>query len=94
MGKWSKDAEAGSAISTPNSWCCWLIPRSGITLGVAHLQILFSMPGRELVTVSTAEKAEDDLMGDFVAIFTFSCARLYWRRCVERKTERVLAALQ
>ena len=51
--------------------------------------------GRELVVVmNTADTAEDDLMGDFVAIITSLCARLYGRRRAKRKTEKVLAALQ
>jgi putative resolvase len=44
--------------------------------------------------VTTAETAEDDLMGDFVSIITSLCARLYGRRRAKRKTEQVLAALQ
>lgn len=44
--------------------------------------------------VKTADTAEDDLMGDFVAIVTSFCARLYGRRRAKRKTEQVLAALQ
>ena len=62
--------------------------------GVAYLQTLLSMQGRELVIVNTADTAEDDLMGDFVAIITSFCARLYGRRRAKRKTEQVLAALQ
>ena len=62
--------------------------------GVAYLQTLLSMQGRELVIVNTADTAQDDLMGDFVAILTSLCARLYGRRRAKRKTEQVLAALQ
>lgn len=62
--------------------------------GVAYLQTLLSMQGRELVIVNTADTAEDELMGDFVAILTSFCARLYGRRRAKGKTEQVLAALQ
>jgi len=62
--------------------------------GVAYLQTLLSMQGRELVLVNTADTAADDLMGDFVAIITSLCARLYGRRRAKRKTEQALAALQ
>jgi putative resolvase len=62
--------------------------------GVAYIQTLLAMQGRELVVVNTADTAEDDLMGDFVAIITSFCARLYGRRRAKRKTEQVLAALQ
>jgi putative resolvase len=44
--------------------------------------------------VNTADTAEDDRMGDFVAIVTSFCARLYGRRGAKRKPEQVLAALQ
>jgi len=62
--------------------------------GVAYIQTLLAMQGRELVLVNTADTAEDDLMGDFVAIVASFCARLYGRRRAKRKTEQVLAALQ
>ncbi len=48
--------------------------------------------GRDLVVVNTADTAEDDLMGDFVAIITSFAARLYGRRPAKRKTQQVLAA--
>ena len=47
--------------------------------------------GRDLVVVNTAEQAEDDLMGDFVALITSFAARLYGRRRAKRKTQHVLA---
>ena len=62
--------------------------------GVAYIQTLLAMQGRELVIVNTADTEEGNLMGDFVAIITSFCARLYGRRRAKRKTEQVLAALQ
>ena len=62
--------------------------------GVAYIQTLLALQERELVIVNTADTAEDDLMGDFVAIITSFAARLYGRRRAKRKTEQVLAALQ
>jgi len=62
--------------------------------GVAYIQTLLAMQDRELVVVNTAEQAQDDLMGDFVAIITSFAARLYGRRHAKRKTQQVLAALQ
>lgn len=62
--------------------------------GVAYIQTLLALQARELVVVNTADTAEADLMGDFVAIITSFCARLYGRRRAKRKTEQVLAALQ
>lgn len=59
--------------------------------GVAYIQTLLALQERELVIVNTAE---DDLMGDFVAIVTSFTARLYGRKRAKRKTEQVLAALQ
>jgi len=60
--------------------------------GVASIQTLLRMQGRELVVVHTADTGEDDLMGDFVAIITSFCARLHGRRRAKRQTEQVLAA--
>lgn len=62
--------------------------------GVTYIQTLLALQERELVIVNTADTAEDDLMGDFVAIITSFAARLYGRRHAKRKTEQVLAALQ
>jgi putative resolvase len=47
--------------------------------GVAYIQTLLSMQDRELVVVNTADTTQDDLMGDFVAILTSFCTRLYGR---------------
>jgi putative resolvase len=62
--------------------------------GVAYIQTLLALQERELVIVNTADTAEDDLMGDFVAIITSLAAWLYGRRRAKRKTQQVLAALQ
>ena len=62
--------------------------------GVAYLQTLLAMQDRELVILTTVDTAQDDLMGDFVAIITSFAARLYGRRRAKRKTEQVLAVLQ
>lgn len=62
--------------------------------GVTYIQTLLALQGRELVIVNAADTAQDDLMGDFVAIITSFAARLYGRRRAKRKTEQVLAALQ
>jgi putative resolvase len=61
--------------------------------GVAYIQTLLGLQGRELVIVNAADTVQDDLMGDFVAIITSFAARLYGRRRAKRKTEQVLAAL-
>ncbi len=62
--------------------------------GIASIQTLLAVQGHELVIVNTANTAEDDLMGDFVAIIISFCARLSGHRRAKRKTEQVLAALQ
>jgi putative resolvase len=62
--------------------------------GVAYLQTLLAMQDRELVVVNTADTTQDDLMGDFVALLSSFCARVYGRRRAKRKTQQVLAALQ
>jgi putative resolvase len=62
--------------------------------GTVYIQTLLTLQGRALIIVNTADTAEEDLMGDFVAIITSFCARLYGRRRAKRKTEQVLEALQ
>lgn len=62
--------------------------------GVASIQMLLAMQHRELVIVNTTETAEEDLVGDKVALVTSFCARLYGRRRAKRKTEQVLQALE
>ncbi len=46
------------------------------------------------MVVNTADSAQDDLMGDLVAIITSCAAQIVGRRRAKRKTEQVLAALQ
>ena len=63
-------------ISVPSFWRWRLDPKIGQLVvehkdrasrfGVAYIQTLLAMQGRELVMVNTADTAEDDLMGDFV----------------------------
>jgi predicted site-specific integrase-resolvase len=62
--------------------------------GVAYIQTLLALQGRELVIVNAADTVQDDVIGDFVALITLFAARLYGRRRAKRKTEQVLAALQ
>lgn len=61
--------------------------------GVAYIQTLFTLQDRELIVVNAADTAQDDLLGDFVAIITSFAARLYGRGRAKRKTEQVLAVL-
>ncbi len=62
--------------------------------GVAYIQTLLALEGRELVVMNEAETGEDDLMEDFVAIITSFTARLYGRRRAKRKTEHIVRALE
>ena len=62
--------------------------------GVTYMQTLLDRALRELVVVNTAATAEDDVMGDFLAIIPSFCARLYGRRRTKHTTEQVLAALE
>jgi predicted site-specific integrase-resolvase len=62
--------------------------------GVAYIQTLLKTHGRELVIVNEAEKGQEDLMQDFVAIITSFTARLYGRRRASQKKTQLLAALE
>jgi putative resolvase len=106
---WSVDKvvkECGSGINDQRPKFLALLANSQISrivvehqdrasrFGVAYIQTLLNMQERELVVVNTADTAQDDLMGDFVAIITSFAERLYGRRRAKRKTQQVLAALQ
>ena len=62
--------------------------------GVAYIQTLLAIQGRELVIVNEAEEGQEDLMPDVVAIITSFCARLSGRRRASRKQTQLLAALE
>ncbi len=104
LPKSSKRVAVGSMISVPKFLALLTDPKiSQIVVehkdrvsrfGVAYIQTLLAMQGRELVIVNTADTARADFMGDFVAIITSFCARLSRSSLAKGKTEQVLAALQ
>lgn len=49
-------------------------------------------PG-EIVVINEAKEDRDDLMGDFVAIITSFCSRLYGLRRNKRRTEKLIEEL-
>ena len=49
--------------------------------------------GCEIVIVNEADSVRDDLMGDFVAVVTSFCARLYGQRRNKRRTEKLIKEL-
>jgi predicted site-specific integrase-resolvase len=103
---WSVGKECGSGINDQRPTFLALLANRDIQrivveqkdraarFGVASIQTLLAMQDRELVIVNTADTAQDDLMGDFVALITSFTVRLYGRRRAKRKTEQVLAAFQ
>ena len=56
--------------------------------GVAYIQTLLAMQGRELVVVNTADTAEDDLMGDFVDELVLIIKKNKMRAVFREKIER------
>ena len=58
--------------------------------GFNYLKSLF--PG-EIVVINEAKEDRDDLMGDFVAIITSFCSRLYGLRRNKRNTEKLIREL-
>lgn len=58
--------------------------------GFNYLKSLF--PG-EIVVINEAKEDRDDLMGDFVAIITSFCSRLYGLRRNRRRTEKIIEEL-
>ena len=58
--------------------------------GFNYIKSLF--PG-EIVVINEVKEDRDDLMGDFVAIITSFCARLYGLRRNRRRTEKIIEEL-
>lgn len=58
--------------------------------GFNYIKSLF--PG-EIVVINEAKEDRDDLMGDFVAIITSFCSRLYGLRRNKRRTEKIIEEL-
>lgn len=58
--------------------------------GFNYLKTMF--PG-EIVVINEAREDRDDLMGDFVAIITSFCSRLYGLRRNKRRTEKLIEEL-
>ena len=58
--------------------------------GYNYLKALF--PG-EIVVINEAKEDRADLMGDFVAIITSFCSRLYGLRRNKRRTEKIIEEL-
>ena len=59
--------------------------------GFNFLKVL--MRDCEIVVVNEAQDDREDLMGDFVALVTSFCARLYGNRRSKRKTEKIIEEL-
>lgn len=59
-------------------------------MGMKYLKTMF--PG-EIVVINEAKEDRDDLMGDFVAIITSFCSRLYGLMRNKRRTEKLIAEL-
>lgn len=62
--------------------------------GFNYLEKLLAMQGREIIVVNPPNNDREDLMGDFVAIITSFCARLYGQRRTKRQTEKIIAELE
>ena len=58
--------------------------------GFNYLKSLFH---GEIVVINEAKEDRDDLMGDFVAIITSFCSRLYGLRMNKRRTEKLIEEL-
>lgn len=62
--------------------------------GTNYIFKLMEMMGREVEVINATDSDRDDLMGDFVAIVTSFCARLYGQRRSKRKTEKLIKQLE
>lgn len=61
--------------------------------GFNYLTLLAKKMNFDIIVVNNAETDKDDLIQDFIAIITSFCAKIYSRRHVKRKTERIIKEL-
>ena len=62
--------------------------------GFPYLETLLETQGRSIEVVNLAENDQEDLLADLVAMVSSFTARLYGQRRAERKTERIVVALE
>ena len=80
-----------AALSSPDVGRIVVEHKDRLTrFGFNYIKTLFH---GEIVVINEAEGDRDDLMGDFVAIITYFCSRLYGLRRNKRRTEELIAEL-
>ena len=62
--------------------------------GFNAYKTLLNNEGRDIEVVNESDNGKEDLLGDFVAIITSFCARLYGQRRCKRKTVKIIKELQ
>ena len=99
-------AEVGSGINdSRKQWLSLLKEKSINIIVVEHkdrftrfgfnaYKTLLNNEGRDIEVVNESDNGKEDLLGDFVAIITSFCARLYGQRRCKRKTEKIIKELQ
>jgi predicted site-specific integrase-resolvase len=98
--------EVGSGVNDSRKKLCRVLKEGQATrlvvehkdrltrFGFNYLRMLCDKTGCEVVVVNEAEGEREDLVGDFAAIITSFCARLYGQRRNKRRTERLIKELQ
>ena len=61
--------------------------------GFNYLEILSKKMNFEIIVVNKVKDDKEDLIQDFISVITSFCARIYSRRKVTRKTEKIIKEL-
>ena len=61
--------------------------------GFNYLEILSKKMNFEIIVVNKVKDDKEDLIQDFISVITSFCARIYSRRRVVRKTEKIIKEL-
>lgn len=62
--------------------------------GFNYIQMLLNNSNKQLIVVNEVKEEKEDLIEDFIAIITFFCSRIYGKREVKRKTEKIIQELK
>ncbi len=99
-------AEVGSGINDSRKQWLSLFKEKSINIivvehkdrftrfGFNAYKVLLNNENRDIEVVNESDNGKEDLLGDFVAIITSFCVRLYGQRRCKRKTEKIIKELQ
>ena len=98
--------EVGSGVNDCRKKLCKILKEGSATrlviehkdrltrFGFNYLRMMCDRIGCEIVVINESSEEKEDLVGDFAAIITSFCARLYGQRRSRRRTEKLIEQLK